>query len=70
MAATAAEALGKIGDARAIAPLIGKLPSSLEFERKAAAEALVTLYKSGRLDEEQERLVLAQWPVITQNQVD
>jgi len=67
-----APALGQIGDARAVKPLTAMLEhaSSSWGSRKAAAEALVTLYRSGRLDEAGQRLVLAQQPTITQTHAD
>jgi HEAT repeat protein len=63
----AAAALVRIGDARAVKPLIAKLQDSSMrgSHRRSAAEALVALYQSGRLDEEHQRLALAQRPTIT-----
>jgi HEAT repeat protein len=55
----AAEALGKLGDARAIAPLSGALGDSDIRVARAAARALVAMYSSGKLDEAQRARVLA-----------
>jgi hypothetical protein len=60
----AAEALAKIG-APAVEPLIAALKGEDWRVREAAAEALVNIYREGRLTEAQRRLILAERPVIT-----
>ena len=55
----AAEALGTIGDARAIAPLSAALGDGDLSVARAAARALVAMYSSGRLDDAQKAEVLA-----------
>ncbi len=60
-------ALAKVGDVRAIEPLIADLTSEFFDERQAAARALVNMYP-GLKDEERAR-VLAQRPVIIQPHV-
>jgi HEAT repeat protein len=54
----------KIG-APAVKPLIAALKDKNWRVRKAAAEALVNIYREGRLTEAQRRLILAERPVIT-----
>ena len=56
----AAYALGEIGDTRAIKPLIAALTCGTWSVRQASAEALVGLYRSGRLDENCKPLILSQ----------
>ena len=58
--------LGRLGDARAISPLISHLKNKSWEERRAAAEALVTLYHSGKLHEGNRKSVLAYQQHITQ----
>jgi len=62
---SAAQALGSIGDARAIAPLSAALNDQDIGVAKAAARALVAMYSSGKLDEAQQAQVLAQRDRIT-----
>ena len=59
------EALGRIGDARAIEPLMAALSDYWDV-RKAAAEALVAIYRSGNLGPEERALLLAQRGAITE----
>ncbi|MGA9804906.1 MAG: HEAT repeat domain-containing protein, partial [Terriglobales bacterium] len=56
----AAEALGKIGDARAVTPLIAALGDNRWGLRQAAANSLVKLYQSNLLGEAHKHLILAQ----------
>ncbi len=56
----AAEALGKIGDARAIEPLIAGLKSSSWHARQAAARALVQVYQRQGLSSQAKANILAQ----------
>jgi HEAT repeat protein len=56
---SAAGALGQIGDARAVEPLIAALDAEWPMS-KAAAESLVHLYQSAGLDETHKQLILAQ----------
>ena len=60
----AAEALGRIGDPRAVDPLIAALHGDLGL-RAEAAQALVAMYHSRKLDREAKSKVLAQRDVIT-----
>jgi len=57
---SAAEMLGRIGDARAVEPLIAALKDSDKRVREAAATALVGMYRSGKLDNANKRLILGQ----------
>jgi hypothetical protein len=66
----ACQILGRIGDIRAVEPLIHLLKHSEKTTRKAAAEALVVLYRSGKLDEKQQNLVLANRSKITKTHQD
>jgi HEAT repeat protein len=59
----ASQALGRIGDARAVEPLLAALGDYWDV-RKAAAEALVAIYRSGKLGPEERTLLLAQRSVI------
>jgi hypothetical protein len=69
----AARALGEIGDSDAVEPLIrllrfkplGELDRSEVRVIKAAAEALVALYSSGKLTDEQKAKIAAERNVIT-----
>ena len=65
MRESAAQALGAIGDARAIAPLSAALSDQDIGVAKAAARALVAMYSSGKLDEAQQAQILAQRDRIT-----
>jgi hypothetical protein len=56
----AAKALGGM-----VEPLIGKLRNENARVRKRAASALVTMYKSGKIDEKHKQLILAQRDKIT-----
>lgn len=58
--------LGRLGDARAVSPIISHLKNKSWDERRAAAEALVTLYHSGKLDEGERESVLSYQQHITQ----
>lgn len=58
--------LGRLGDARAISPIISHLKNKSWDERRAAAEALVALYHSGKLDEGDRESVLSYQQHITQ----
>ena len=60
MLAAVARALGQLGDARAVGPLIAELESDYLSKRRAAAELLVALYQSNRLDGADKRRILAQ----------
>jgi HEAT repeat protein len=63
-------ALGQLGSEHAVIPLIGILKQKSSFLRKDAMKALVTLYQSGQLDEEHQRLILAQRNSIKREHVD
>jgi HEAT repeat protein len=65
----AVEALGRIGDARAIEVLIDALKDYLDV-RKVAAEALVAIYRSGKLGPQERALLLAQRSVIIETHRD
>lgn len=54
----AAEALGKIGDSRAVEPLIKTLKDKNVNVRISAAKALVKLYQSAYLDDRQKKMIL------------
>jgi HEAT repeat protein len=62
--ATAADALGLIGDARAVEPLIAALRGNREVRIKAA-NVLVNMYQSSRLDDFNKNLILQQRENIT-----
>jgi HEAT repeat protein len=64
-AQSAAKALGKIGDARAVEPLIAALKDEEWHVRKAAAEALVSLYRNASLSETAKQTILAYRSKIT-----
>ena len=67
----AAEALGQIGDARAVDSLIAALKVKDRDARKAAAAGLlVAVYRSGELDEAQKAALLAQRAVIKESHQD
>ena len=68
----AAEALGQIGDARAIEPLIEKLTHPLQgwYTRKTAAGALVAMYRGGKLDMQAKHKILAMRKTITKPHSD
>jgi HEAT repeat protein len=66
---TVITALGQIGDARAVEPLIPLISNSNYIIRKTTAESLVTLYRSGKLDQKHERLILAKRTGITRPEV-
>ncbi len=57
------DALGRLGDPRAVEPLIAKLQDRSDdfYIRKKAARTLYVIYRLGRLDKEQEDMVLAHW---------
>jgi HEAT repeat protein len=61
-----ADALGILGDDRAVKPLIGQLKVRYHPARVAAGKALVTLYRSGRLNDESRVLIRQQRATITQ----
>jgi HEAT repeat protein len=61
----AAEALGKIGDPRAVEPLIAALKDAEWHVRKAAAKALVSLYRNASLSETAKQTILAYRSKIT-----
>lgn len=61
----AAYALAKIGDARAVEPLITLLQGSDISLRDAAAQSLVDLYTSGKLNPDHKQRILAFKPLIT-----
>lgn len=52
-------ALGRIGDAQAVQPLIAALEDTDKSLRSAAARALAIMYKSGKLNDAHQRLILA-----------
>ena len=56
----AAEALGKIGDDRAIEPLIRALRNRYARRRQIAALALVNIYRSSGVSEDDKKYILAQ----------
>ena len=62
--------LGQIGDARAVEPLSAMLTCDNRDLRQTAARALVALYQSGRIEEEHQRLILAQRSTITERHGD
>jgi len=64
-AKAAFDGLGQIGDYRAVEPLIACLNGPLRY-RQAAASSLVSLYRSGPLDEAHKQLILAQRNRITE----
>jgi hypothetical protein len=66
----AMETLGKIGDKRAVGPLIAALEYGSKDGRRAAALALVTMYRSDKLDDKHKRLILAQRATITEGHYD
>lgn len=55
----AARALGKIGDPRAVEPLIAALKDEELNVRKEAAGALESLHRSGKLDESSRAKIVA-----------
>jgi HEAT repeat protein len=57
--ASAAEALGKIGDPRAVEPLIDALQDKEWFVRRTAAEALISIYRRGGLEDKTKTKILA-----------
>jgi HEAT repeat protein len=64
------KALGDIGRQRAVAPLIDYVGHSETSVRQAAAEALLKLYKTGRLDDEHKLMILAQEKTMAQMHTD
>jgi len=66
----AAGALGAIGDARAVEPLIDALKDGEPDVRGAAAEALVKIFQEGRLAAAQRQLILAQRDAISKPHSD
>ena len=68
----AATALGSIGDPLAVEPLVAVVTSDASFwrERKAAAEGLLGLYRSGRLSARQKASLLVRREVIAQTHTD
>lgn len=78
MRSDAAKALGEIGDAQAVEPLIAivdadytDLPHDVRLQmRRAAARGLVALYTSGQLKEENKRLILAQRESLVRRHID
>jgi HEAT repeat protein len=56
----AGAALGQLGDARAVGPLISILGHNDWLTRKRAAEGLVRMYRSGSLDEASRQVILTQ----------
>jgi HEAT repeat protein len=64
------KALGHISDARSLEPLIPALKDTSKEVRQAAAAALVSLYRSDRLDQQRQRLILAQRPTISRRHED
>jgi len=55
----AAEALGKIGDPRAVEPLIDALQDKEWFVQRTAAEALISIYRRGGLEDKTKTKILA-----------
>jgi len=70
MRESAAMALGKIGDAHAVEPLIAVLKDNHAVVRRNVAEALVSLYRVGQLDETDKKLILAHRPEIRKPHLD
>jgi len=70
--AAAAESLGKIGDPRAVEPLVAILVGEKgEFgHRCAAAQALATLYCRGNLDEQSKQSILALRDILNKSHID
>jgi len=66
----AAEELGRIGDAKAVSSLTYALRDKKWAVREAAANALVSLYRSGKLDEQQKQSVLAHRDIICSRHID
>ncbi len=66
----AVEALSKFGDPRALEPLISLLGALNWHVRRTAADALVQLYRSGRLDNYQQKRLLIKRSAITCAHVD
>lgn len=66
-----ANALGKISDPRALVPLIELFLTDKELAvRQNAAYAIVDLYQSGQLDENQKQRILEKREIITNNHTD
>jgi HEAT repeat protein len=61
----AVEALGDLACPESLPVLLPGLSSGRHYERATAAEALVKLYRSGRLDESQKQAVLSRREAIT-----
>jgi HEAT repeat protein len=61
----AAAALVRLADARAIEPLSKQLQTEEFARRSCAAQALVSLYRLAKLDQEQKQAILAWKPLIT-----
>lgn len=55
----AAQALGEICDTRAVEPLISALQDENKGMRKSAADALVKMYHSGKIDQQTKSKILA-----------
>jgi hypothetical protein len=68
--AIVAEALGRIGDARAVQPLLSALEEQQRFLRQCAARALVQMYSSGKLDADHKQATLARRDAIVQPHED
>ncbi len=68
--AAAAESLGKLGDARAIEPLIPLLKDSKWPVRKAAAESLVSLFRTQGLSDKAKARVLQMKSTVTTTHLD
>ena len=66
----AAGALGKIGDPQAVEPLIATLDARSKSMRQDAAQALVGMYRSAKLNDAHKRLILAQRNTITEGHND
>jgi HEAT repeat protein len=66
----AAETLGRIGDARAVEPLITALNDEIEDMRRTAAEGLAAIYRLGKLDDAQRATLLAQREAIASQHHD
>jgi HEAT repeat protein len=66
----AAEALGVVGDTSAVEPLITALEDKSNLVRRNAANALISLYQAGKLDERSRQQVLSLREKMSQPHVD
>jgi hypothetical protein len=66
----AANALGQVGDARAVGPLIDNLHDTAVHARQSAARALVQLYQRGQLTVVDKDRILSERELIIQEHAD